>query len=301
MQDSKYLEQLRQELVELSPDFAHDEKNIKQLMTYMLSHKIKVEQDNHFKDQLADRLSRHIAWSQEYHEIDPKVQARTSRLGRFIAYGLPGLALCVVILITLPWKPSFTPSQSLELNGTSEIANIVQDTVLVSSWDIPEITATVIETSSPTQDIVTHIQAQELPIVQSKKVSKELVTENSWRDERASIAWNDQSIPPMLMKTSSSEDIITDTTTIEPSTTFEVWQQFMMLISKRLDIAITIKEWTMLDCVNSNVVSCSILRDFEFSKENKMKLLTEIQRILIKIYGRNSDYLFQLLQDIESS
>ena len=40
MQDSKYLEQLRQELVELSPDFAHDEKNIKNLISHMLSHKI---------------------------------------------------------------------------------------------------------------------------------------------------------------------------------------------------------------------------------------------------------------------
>ena len=116
MQDSKYLEQLRQELVELSPDFAHDEKNIKQLMTYMLSHKIKVEQDNHFKDQLADRLSRHIAWSQEYHEIDPKVQARTSRLGRFIAYGLPGLALCVIVLMTVPRTPSLISQPNVSLS-----------------------------------------------------------------------------------------------------------------------------------------------------------------------------------------
>ena len=45
MQDSKYLEQLRQELVELSPDFAHDEKNIKNLISHMLSHKIKVQQN----------------------------------------------------------------------------------------------------------------------------------------------------------------------------------------------------------------------------------------------------------------
>ena len=133
MQDGKYLEQLRQGLVELSPDFAHDEKNIKQLMTYMLTHKIKVEQDNYFKDQLADRLSRHIAWSKESHEIDPKVQARTSRLGRFIAYGLPGLALCVIVLITMPWTPSLTPSYSLGLNDSSEMLDIVQDPVLVSS------------------------------------------------------------------------------------------------------------------------------------------------------------------------
>ena len=62
MQDSKYIEQLRKELVELSPDFVHDEKNIKNLISHMLSHKIKVQQNTHFKDQLADRLSRHIAW-----------------------------------------------------------------------------------------------------------------------------------------------------------------------------------------------------------------------------------------------
>jgi len=102
MQDSEYLEQLRQELVELSPDFAHDEKSIKNLIQHMLTHKIKVEQDKHFKDQLADRLSRHIAWSKESHDIDPKVQARTSRLGRFIAYGLPGLAVLALIIVTLP-------------------------------------------------------------------------------------------------------------------------------------------------------------------------------------------------------
>lgn len=300
MQDSKYIEQLRQELVELSPDFAHDEKKIKKLITYMLTHKIKVEQENHFKDQLADRLSRHIAWSKESHDIDPKVQARTSRLGRFIAYGLPGLVLCVIVLITMPWTPSLTPSHSLGLNDSSEMLDIVQDPVLVSSWNIPEINTTVIETSSPTQDIVKHIQVQEFPIVQTKKVSEQLVTEDLWWNERASVAWNDQSPPPMLMKTSFSEDMIVDTTMIEPSVTFEVWQQFMMLIAKRLDIAITIKEWTMLDCVNSDAISCSILRDFEFSKENKIKLLNEIQRIL-EIHGRNSDYLFQLLQDLKSS
>ena len=39
MQDSKYLEQLRQELVELSPDFAHDEHKIKKLITLTLKFK----------------------------------------------------------------------------------------------------------------------------------------------------------------------------------------------------------------------------------------------------------------------
>lgn len=105
MQDSKYLEQLRQELVELSPDFAYDEKKIKKFIGHMMTHKMKVKQDNHFKDQLADRLSRHIAWSKESHELDPKVQARTSRLGRFIAYGLPGLALCAIVFLTIPRSP----------------------------------------------------------------------------------------------------------------------------------------------------------------------------------------------------
>ena len=105
MQDSKYLEQLRQELVELSPDFAHDEKKIKKFIGHMMTHKIKVQQDINFKSQLADRLSRHIAWSKESHEIDPKIQARTSRLGRFIAYGLPGLALCAIVLFTIPRSP----------------------------------------------------------------------------------------------------------------------------------------------------------------------------------------------------
>lgn len=303
MQDSKYLEQLRQELVELSPDFAHDEKSIKNLIQHMLTHKIKVEQDNHFKDQLADRLSRHIAWSKESHDIDPKVQARTSRLGRFIAYGLPGLVLCFVIFYTLPWKQN---QYELLLSPISQ----------ESSWSWGDTTWYILSTPDTNKILFSKTNQEPENLWSSSTVNDDILKYTS----------SDSTLKASAIIESSTDDILIakDVSSWLSSTkllssywddwvwnlswwhklsspTLPLWKDFVWSLEKHLQIDISLKEDTLLDCNFSlESLHCAILRNRPTTIQHKIEFLEEIQRIL-DLHNKHSDYLFQLLQNLKSS
>lgn len=279
MQDSKYLEQLRQELVELSPDFAHDEHKIKKLITYMLTHKIKVEQDNHFKDQLADRLSRHIAWSQESHEIDPKVQAKTSRLGRFIAYGLPGFIITIVIIITFP---------EISIKHLYDDAPFLQSTI--KSIDVDDIS------SSQNQSLVD----ENKPITQSQDEESvsQLIPAIKETVDSESVMATDQTVIPSLQKLSVSESsaILSDelSTLSWVKWSWDIWTYSSHTISERKSYAKSLQEslWQVI-IQEGTIVTCDKLRDAMYCTVLYNWPLTSDNRELLKkeiMYASDSSY-----------
>jgi len=276
MKQLSIAEQVRKDLLDLSPDFVKEQKKIQHIMIH---HKPTITQNPHFKQQLAQRIERHIAWSQTPNK-GKIFSFSNSRLARLVAYGMPWLAMCFVVLYLAPWSPlhrqELTPTSAPQKDIESSITN---DTVandhklwldnndnLISGQEIPT-TAKV----STTIDVSLHIP-----------IEKQTAIEND--------------IAPMLYRT-SDENIQTDSIvqwvgtketqretipqqTDSPSTTYNSRYAVGQQLSQYLGITVVTTEWSLVDCVqqSSRTYLCQVLADREVNKDHITLLINELQR-----------------------
>lgn len=118
-------EQLFQELVLQDPSFASDKNDILWLLKRMTQHTPSVSIDPLFQKNLKSRLEYHIQhslWNQPHQPIK-----NLNRLARLISYGLPTIAIGVIVFLVLPW----TPGEVIAPTSDNSMINI-------QSWAIPQ-------------------------------------------------------------------------------------------------------------------------------------------------------------------
>ena len=79
----------------------------------------------------------------------------------------------------------------------------------------------------------------------------------------------------MMMKTSLVEEPVS-IDIVQPSPTFDQWQQFTTMIMQQLPLTIELQEDALLDCVVRTGIHCTVLKNWVYTKENKQKLFDEI-------------------------
>lgn len=77
----------------------------------MTEHTPSVDIDPHFQSNLKSRLEYHVQYLNNLKSNPPQPNPYINRLARLISYGLPAVALGVIIFLALPYNPVIQPSQ----------------------------------------------------------------------------------------------------------------------------------------------------------------------------------------------
>jgi hypothetical protein len=78
----------------------------------MIEHTPIVSIDPLFQKNLKSRLKHHIQYIHNLKANPPEVSPRINRLARLISYGLPAVALGVIIFLALPYNPTTAPIET---------------------------------------------------------------------------------------------------------------------------------------------------------------------------------------------
>jgi hypothetical protein len=105
----------------------------------MTQHTPSVSIDPLFQKNLKSRLEHHIQYIHNLKANPSEVHPRINRLARLISYGLPAVAIGVIIFLALPYNPTIDQNNTLLHTGTVE-----------DSSQTP--TETIIEQTSQSQD-----------------------------------------------------------------------------------------------------------------------------------------------------
>jgi hypothetical protein len=66
-----------------------------------------------FQNNLKSRLEQHIAYIHNLQTNPPKVSTNINRLARLISYGLPAVAIGVIVFLVLPYRPTPTITDNI--------------------------------------------------------------------------------------------------------------------------------------------------------------------------------------------
>ena len=125
------IEQIFQELVKQDPSFSLQKKEIVALITRMIEHIPSVSIDPAFQSNLKLRLENHIQYIHNLKANPPQGNSRINRLARLMSYGLPAVAIGVIIFLALPYHPTTVVNQnSTVLLKTDTIKNSVQTPII---------------------------------------------------------------------------------------------------------------------------------------------------------------------------
>ncbi len=118
--NTTHIEQLYQELLSQDPSLVSQKSEILWLLERMTEHTPSVSIDPLFQNNLKSRLEHHIHYIQNLKTNPPEVNPRINRLARLISYGLPAVALGVIIFLALPYNPTIDQNNTLLHTGTVE-------------------------------------------------------------------------------------------------------------------------------------------------------------------------------------
>ncbi len=178
------IEQLFQELVSQDPSFASQKKDILWLILRMTQHIPSVSIDPLFQNNLKSRLEHHISYINNLKANPPQVNPSINRLARLISYGLPAVALGVIIFLALPYHPT-----SIDQTNIVPHTEITEDSsqIVVETAD---------EQASQSQD--KYIIPKTTPTTSSENKDKPLTQQDPIENTAEPI----ESVP-MMLKTSS--------------------------------------------------------------------------------------------------
>lgn len=119
------IEQLFEELVSQDPSLQDQKEDILWLLSRMSDNVPPVSIDPLFQSNLRSRLETHIQYMNDLKARSTKPWFDMNRLSKLIAYGLPTIALGVMIFLALPWSDdpqhatlSTPPTATIEWNNT---------------------------------------------------------------------------------------------------------------------------------------------------------------------------------------
>lgn len=110
--NTTHIEQLYQELLSQDPSLVSQKSEILWLLERMTEHTPSVSIDPLFQKNLKSRLEHHIHYMHNLKANPPEVSPRINRLARLISYGLPAVALGVIIFLALPYNPTTAPIET---------------------------------------------------------------------------------------------------------------------------------------------------------------------------------------------
>lgn len=197
------IEQLYQELVSQDSSFASQKKEIIWLLERMTQHTPSVDIDPRFQNNLKSRLEQHVQYLNNLKSNPPQPNPRINRLARLISYGLPAVALGVIIFLALPYNPLTTPSQTTINESTPWIQHQWDTTLL--SWAETQVTIT------PTESVVNNNVSQDVVVESQQNKHIELPQPNVQNSidpiERSSKQWSEETpefIPTTVFSSYSS-------------------------------------------------------------------------------------------------
>ncbi len=165
--NTTHIEQLYQELLSQDPSLVSQKSKIIWLLERMTEHTPSVSIDPLFQKNLKSRLEHHIQYIHNLKANPPQVNPRINRLARLISYGLPAVAIGVIIFLALPYNPTTAPIETTpneynsllqEQSDSLPITTTIEDkpTIIQTKSQIPQQTEKIIPQDISVKQEETH-------------------------------------------------------------------------------------------------------------------------------------------------